>query len=101
MSTLEELAKEAASCTRCDLYQRATATVFGEGRPHSPLALVGEQPGDQEDKQGHPKAKTISLPVVERYCQQGDGRTTDFLGIKSAVDEILATGIEAPENPRR
>ena len=28
--------------------------MFGEGRPHSPLALVGEQPGDQEDKQGHP-----------------------------------------------
>ena len=54
MTTLEELAKEAASCTRCDLYQRATATVFGEGHPHSPLALVGEQPGDQEDKQGHP-----------------------------------------------
>lgn len=39
-----------------------------------------------------PKAKTVSLPVVERYCQQGDGRTTDFPGIKSAVDEILATG---------
>jgi uracil-DNA glycosylase family protein len=54
VTTLEELAKEAASCTRCDLYQRATATVFGEGRPHSLLALVGEQPGDQEDKQGHP-----------------------------------------------
>ena len=54
MSTLEELARDAASCTRCDLYQRATATVFGEGRPRAPLALVGEQPGDQEDKQGHP-----------------------------------------------
>ena len=54
MATLEELAREAESCTRCDLYQRATATVFGEGRPHSPLALVGEQPGDQEDKQGRP-----------------------------------------------
>ena len=54
MTTLEELAREAASCTRCDLYQRATATVFGEGRPNSRLALVGEQPGDQEDKQGHP-----------------------------------------------
>jgi len=54
MTTLEQLAKEAASCTRCDLYERATATVFGEGVPGSPLALVGEQPGDQEDKQGHP-----------------------------------------------
>jgi DNA polymerase len=54
VTTLVELAREAASCTCCDLHQRATATVFGEGRPDSPLALVGEQPGDQEDKQGHP-----------------------------------------------
>jgi DNA polymerase len=54
MTTLEQLAKEAAGCTRCDLYQRATATVFGEGRQTSSLALVGEQPGDQEDKQGRP-----------------------------------------------
>jgi DNA polymerase len=54
VTTLEQLAKEAASCTRCDLYQRATATVFGEGRPSSSLALVGEQPGDQEDRHGHP-----------------------------------------------
>ena len=54
MTTLAHLAKEAAGCTRCDLYQWATATVFGEGRRNSSLALVGEQPGDQEDKQGHP-----------------------------------------------
>ncbi len=54
MTTLERLAAEAGSCTRCDLYERATATVFGAGRPGAPLALVGEQPGDQEDKQGQP-----------------------------------------------
>lgn len=54
MTTLEQLAKEAAGCTRCDLYQRATATVFGAGRARARLVLVGEQPGDQEDKQGQP-----------------------------------------------
>jgi uracil-DNA glycosylase len=54
VTTLRELAGQAASCTRCDLYQRATATVFGEGRARASMALVGEQPGDQEDKQGHP-----------------------------------------------
>jgi uracil-DNA glycosylase family protein len=41
-------------CTHCDLYKRATATVFGEGRKNAAMMLVGEQPGDQEDKQGHP-----------------------------------------------
>ncbi len=50
----QELANNAATCTRCDLYARATQTVFGEGPPGAPIALVGEQPGDQEDKQGHP-----------------------------------------------
>jgi hypothetical protein len=46
-----------------------------------------------------PTAKTVSLPVVERYCLAGEGRTTDFSGIKSAVDEILAKRIEALEKP--
>jgi DNA polymerase len=51
---LEELRADAGGCTRCDLYARATQTVFGEGKPGALIALVGEQPGDQEDKQGHP-----------------------------------------------
>jgi DNA polymerase len=54
VSTLQQLADQAASCTRCDLYRRATGTVFGAGRVGASLALVGEQPGDQEDKQGEP-----------------------------------------------
>jgi uracil-DNA glycosylase len=54
VTTWQELADSAASCTRCDLYQRATATVFGEGSTTAAMVLVGEQPGDQEDKQGRP-----------------------------------------------
>jgi DNA polymerase len=54
VTSWQELRDEAARCTRCDLYQRATQTVFGEGRTRASIALVGEQPGDQEDKQGHP-----------------------------------------------
>jgi uracil-DNA glycosylase len=49
-----ELVRAARSCKACDLYKRATQTVFGEGPVGAPLFLVGEQPGDQEDKQGHP-----------------------------------------------
>ena len=44
----------AASCTACDLYARATQTVFGDGRGRAPLMLVGEQPGDREDLEGRP-----------------------------------------------
>ncbi len=54
MATWQELADSAASCTRCELYKRATATVFGEGKKTAAMVLVGEQPGDQEDKQGRP-----------------------------------------------
>jgi uracil-DNA glycosylase family 4 len=52
--TLAEVAEEAAGCTRCDLYKRATQTVFGEGPEGAPLMLMGEVPGDKEDTQGHP-----------------------------------------------
>jgi DNA polymerase len=54
VTTWQELADSAAACTRCELYKRATATVFGEGKKTAAMVLVGEQPGDQEDKQGRP-----------------------------------------------
>jgi uracil-DNA glycosylase len=51
---LSELRAAAASCLACPLGKPATQTVFGEGAKHAKLCLVGEQPGDQEDRQGHP-----------------------------------------------
>jgi uracil-DNA glycosylase family protein len=44
----------AAECKACPLWERATQTVFGEGKSHAPLMLVGEQPGNEEDLAGHP-----------------------------------------------
>jgi uracil-DNA glycosylase family protein len=51
---LIELAAAAEGCTACPLYVDTTQVVFGEGRPGARLMLVGEQPGDQEDRRGHP-----------------------------------------------
>jgi len=51
---LDELAKAAQSCKGCDLYLNANQTVFGAGRPAADMMIVGEQPGDQEDKSGAP-----------------------------------------------
>jgi uracil-DNA glycosylase len=51
---LDALRKAAAGCTACDLYRDATQTVFGEGSPDAEVMLVGEQPGDGEDKAGRP-----------------------------------------------
>jgi uracil-DNA glycosylase len=52
--TLERLREAAAGCRGCDLWKHATQTVFGEGPKRAEVMLVGEQPGDQEDRQGHP-----------------------------------------------
>lgn len=51
---LRSAAGEAAGCTRCDLYRDATQTVFGEGPAPASVMLVGEQPGDREDRTGQP-----------------------------------------------
>ena len=52
--SIPSLQQAASTCTGCDLYQRATQTVFGEGSPPATIMFVGEQPGDQEDRAGHP-----------------------------------------------
>lgn len=52
--TLARLSAAASSCKGCDLYRDATQTVFGEGAGPARLMLVGEQPGDLEDRQGRP-----------------------------------------------
>ncbi len=51
---IEELAKPASACTACDLYLTRTKVVFGVGNPGSPLMLVGEGPGANEDATGLP-----------------------------------------------
>jgi len=51
---LEDLRAAAQTCTDCGLSERRTNVVFGEGDPRSPLVLVGEGPGDNEDRLGRP-----------------------------------------------
>ncbi len=51
---LVELRTAAAACTACPLYKNATQTVFGEGPDGAEVVFLGEQPGDQEDRAGHP-----------------------------------------------
>ncbi len=52
--SLAELAEKAKNCRNCDLWRNATQTVFGEGSSRPRIMLIGEQPGDEEDKQGRP-----------------------------------------------
>ena len=51
---LDEVRADAKRCRDCPLWANATQTVFGAGDPHARVMLVGEQPGDEEDKKGLP-----------------------------------------------
>lgn len=53
-ASLDELAAAAARCQGCPLFIRATQTVFGEGPSRARIVLIGEQPGDAEDREGRP-----------------------------------------------
>jgi DNA polymerase len=52
--SLTKLRSAAAGCRACPLWRIGTQTVFGEGGEHAALLVVGEQPGDREDIEGHP-----------------------------------------------
>jgi DNA polymerase len=51
---LKAAREAAAGCRGCHLYEHATQTVFGEGPRSARIMLVGEMPGDREDREGHP-----------------------------------------------
>jgi DNA polymerase len=53
-ASLAAVAKAVQACRGCDLYQHATQAVFGRGSAHAPVMLIGEQPGDAEDRAGEP-----------------------------------------------
>src|SRR5919106_2043882 len=52
--TIPRLREAAAGCRACPLWKSGTQTVFGKGRRSARLMLVGEQPGDREDRKGEP-----------------------------------------------
>src|SRR3954469_25465551 len=54
VKSIEQLRRQARNCRDCPLWANATQTVFGAGDPHARVMLVGEQPGDEEDKKGLP-----------------------------------------------
>src|SRR4051812_35273400 len=52
--SLDRLRANAKACRDCDLWEPATQTVFGEGPESASLMLIGETPGDREDREGRP-----------------------------------------------
>ena len=73
---LEQLRAAAAGCRGCELWEDATQTVFSAGSPRARLAMVGEQPGDQEDRQGlpfvGPAGRLLQKAVDDAGLDRGD-----------------------------
>jgi uracil-DNA glycosylase len=77
--TLPKLRSAAAGCRGCDLWVHATQTVFGEGPSSAEVMLVGEQPGDQEDRQGHPFVGPAGRLLDTALEQAGIDRTQVYV----------------------
>ncbi len=78
-SKLDSLRREAAGCTRCDLYKTGTQTVFGEGSKDAEAMFVGEQPGDQEDKAGRPFVGPAGRLLDQALEDAGIDRTNVYV----------------------
>jgi uracil-DNA glycosylase len=81
--TLKNLRDAAAGCKACPLWETGTQTVFGEGLKRSRLMLIGEQPGDQEDKQGHPfvgpAGRILDQALEGAGIERGDAYVTNVV----------------------
>ena len=79
MSRLDDLRAEAAGCRACPLWQTGTQTVFGEGSGRATVVFVGEQPGDQEDKQGRPFVGPAGRVLDEALELAGIDRSATYV----------------------
>jgi uracil-DNA glycosylase len=74
--SMSNLRTAVQDCRACDLWESATQGVMGEGARHASLMLVGEQPGDKEDLQGHPFVGPAGR-VLDEGLERAGIRTED------------------------
>jgi uracil-DNA glycosylase family protein len=78
---IEALREAAPSCRGCELWEAATQVVFSAGNPHARVALVGEQPGDVEDREGipfvGPAGRLLQRAVDEAGIDRGEVYVTN------------------------
>jgi DNA polymerase len=79
LSSVKAVAAAEADCTRCPLYKYATHVVPGEGKSRARLMLVGEQPGDKEDKAAHPFVGPAGRMLDQALSDAGIIRSSVFV----------------------
>jgi DNA polymerase len=77
--TLQGLTKISKNCKACDLWERGTQTVFGEGEPDSKVMFVGEVPGDQEDLAGKPFVGPAGNLLNKAFADAGIDRSKVYV----------------------
>src|ERR1700680_830858 len=70
-NTVAGLRQAATRCKACDLWENATQTVFCDVAPNHRIMFVGEQPGDQEDRAGHPFVGPAGKLLNEALAEAG------------------------------
>jgi uracil-DNA glycosylase family protein len=78
-SSLPSLSQAANTCKACDLWKTATQTVFGEGSSNAPIMLVGEQPGDLEDRAGRPFVGPAGKLLDQALSEAGIDRSNVYV----------------------
>ncbi|MBB4909930.1 UdgX family uracil-DNA binding protein [Actinophytocola algeriensis] len=76
---IQQLRKAVHDCRGCDLYKNATQAVFGEGPADAAVLVVGEVPGDQEDRQGHPFVGPAGKLLDKALVEAGIDRTQVYV----------------------
>ena len=77
--TLGKLRDVAAGCKACPLWETGTQTVFGEGLARAEVMLVGEQPGDREDREGRPFVGPAGRLLDEALEEAGIDRSLAYV----------------------
>ncbi len=78
-ASLRVLSAAAHTCRGCDLYKTATQVVFGAGPRHARVVFIGEQPGDQEDRQGEPFVGPAGALFDKALADAGIPRKTAYV----------------------
>ena len=77
--SLTAFREAAADCKACDLWERGTQTVFGEGARGAEVVFVGEQPGNEEDLSGHPFVGPAGRLLDDALAEAGIDRTHTYV----------------------
>lgn len=91
MIPLDELQARSSACTACKLSALRRNVVFGEGNPQAPLVLVGEGPGDEEDKTGRPFVGRAGKLLDQALVECGLDRTKVYIcnTVKCRAHEVV------------